>query len=237
MRRARAAGYRRWEHQPVRVPRAELGDRRSPVLNWGSVARFDARHAAIPRDRCARRAPVPCGDQPGAHAARGAGTLAVQRHAASERAGRLANRRVAPFDNPGETSGQHDQGRLPPRRASVAGDCDRRAQPHHRSRATSTPTVNDLRARNDRPDAPVVGVGSWGRASRREATARTRAPSDRQVRAENPFCKWHNARRGYAVHHRHRPVPRRPARCLHHAGRGADGVVMGQRQAGRAKRR
>ena len=60
--------------------------------------------------------------------------------------------------------------------------------------------VNDLRARNDRLDAPVVGVEFVGTSITSGGDgADAGAVWTDKVRAENPFCKWHNARRGYVM--------------------------------------
>jgi alkaline phosphatase D len=60
--------------------------------------------------------------------------------------------------------------------------------------------VNELRARNDRPDAPIVGAEFVGTSITSGGDGRDEATNwNDKTRAENPHCKWQNSRRGYVV--------------------------------------
>jgi len=216
MRARRAIAYQVWwEHQPVRVPRAkswaDLTITRT--LDWGALARFwvlDTRQYRSDQACGDGGKLVPCGDW--ADPARTLLGAAQERWlfnglaASTAKWQVLANQvMMAPFDlAPG-----------PERRLSMdqwggyPAQLDRmsRAIGAHAANRTIVVTgdihsnwVNNLRLRYDRPESPIIGVEFVGTSitsggDGQEASANW---TDK-TRAENPHCKWHNARRGYVV--------------------------------------
>jgi alkaline phosphatase D len=216
MRQRRANAYQAWwEHQPVRVPRAkswaDLNITRK--LNWGSLADFwmlDTRQYRSDQACGDGNRDVPCGDWADPRRTlMGAaqeqwlfGGLAAS-HARWEI---LANQvRIAPFD---ETPGagrrfSMDQWSGYP----AALERLSRAIALHAPNRTVAITgdihsnwVNALRARNDRPGGPIVGAEFVGTSITSGGDGRDEGANwNDKTRAENPHCKWHNARRGYVV--------------------------------------
>jgi len=216
MRARRAAAYQAWwEHQPVRVPRvrswADLTITRA--IDWGGLARFwmlDTRQYRSDQACGDGNQAVPCGEW-GSPARTLLGAAQEQwlfdgLSGSKARWQVLANQvRMAPFDGaPGEPrSFSMDQWSGYP----AALERMSRAIATHAPNRTIVLTgdihsnwVNDLRARNDRPDAPVVGVEFVGTSITSGGDGQDQSGSwNERTRAENPHCKWHNARRGYVI--------------------------------------
>jgi alkaline phosphatase D len=214
MRQRRATAYQAWwEHQPVRVPRArswaDLGITR--VVDWGALARFwvlDTRQYRSDQACGDGLDEVPCGDW--ADPARTLLGAAQERWlldglpASGARWQVLANQvTVAPFD---QASGPA-RGLWMDSWAGYPASLERllTAVARHAANRTVVLTgdihsnwVNELRARYDRPDAPVVGAEFVGTSisSGGDGAEASRMWSD-AARAENPHALWHNARRGY----------------------------------------
>jgi alkaline phosphatase D len=216
MRLRRAAAYQAWwEHQPVRVPRArswaDLNITRE--LHWGGVASIwvlDTRQYRSDQACGDGNQTVPCGhwDDP---------TRTMMGEAqerwlfdglarSADRWQILANQtRIAPFDEtPGEERRFHmDQwGGYPAALARLSRAIAERA-PNRTVAITGdvhANWVNELRARHDRPDAPVVGAEFVGTSISSGGDGADASPNwNDKTRAENPQCRWHNARRGYVV--------------------------------------
>jgi alkaline phosphatase D len=216
MRLRRAAGYQAWwEHQPVRVPRARSWSDLTitRTLDWGALARvwvLDTRQYRSDQACGDGNRDVPCGDWADpARTMMGAAQerwLAEGLAASRARWSVLANQtRVAPWDSVvGEARRQAMDswagypaalGRLmqaigqhaPNRTVVITGDIH-------------SNWVNELRTRYDRPEAPVIGAELVGTSiSSGGDGAEAQGGWNDQTRAENPFCKWHNARRGYVT--------------------------------------
>ena len=216
MRQRRAAAYQAWwEHQPVRVPKvtswADLDITRS--LQWGGLAGIwvlDTRQYRSNQACGDGNQTVPCGDwDDPSRTLMGAAQERWLFDGLAKSPSRwniLANQvRIAPFD---ETPGDGrrfsmDQWsgypaaldrlsraiaeRAPNRAVAITGDIH-------------SNWVNELRARHDRPDAPVVGAEFVGTSITSGGDGRDEATNwNDKTRAENPHCKWQNSRRGYVV--------------------------------------
>jgi alkaline phosphatase D len=216
MRQRRAMAYQAWwEHMPVRVPRAQswadLNITRA--LDWGALGRFwvlDTRQYRSDQACGDGNQNVPCGDwiDPKRTMLGAAQERWLFDGLAASRARWqiLANQvRIAPFDEtPGEGrrfSMDHWSG------YPAALDRLSEAIARHASNRTVAITgdihsnwVNELRARQDRPDAPVIGAEFIGTSISSGGDGQDAGSGwNDKTRAENPHCKWHNARRGYVV--------------------------------------
>lgn len=214
MHQRRAIAYQAWwEHQPVRVPRAkswaDLTITRT--IDWGALARFwvlDTRQYRSDQACGDGQHDVPCGDW--ADPARTILGAAQERWLLDGLGGSrggwqvLANQvTVAPIDG---TAG-------PPQGWSMdtwAGypaslgrllDAIRRRAPNRTvviTGDTHSNWVSELRARYDRPDAPVIGAEFVGTSiSSGGDGADVSGLWTDEARADNPHIRWHNARRGY----------------------------------------
>ena len=216
MRQRRAIAYQAWwEHQPVRVPRAkswaDLNITRT--VDWGELARFwvlDTRQYRSDQACGDGNKVVPCGDW--ADPSRTLMGPAQERwlfnglKASRTRWQVLANQvRMAPFDNaPGpDRQFSMDQWSGYPAALERVSRAIADGAPNRTIVITGdihSNWVNDLRARNDRLDAPVVGVEFVGTSITTGGDgAEASTGWNDKTRAENPFCKWHSARRGYVV--------------------------------------
>ena len=216
MRVRRATAYQAWwEHMPVRVPRvtswADLNITRR--IQWGSLAgiwMLDTRQYRNNQACDDGNRDVPCGDwDDPARTMLGPAQERWLFDGLAEPGNQwqvLANQvRIAPFDEtPGDGrrfSMDHWSGypaaleRLsraiaesaPNRKVAITGDIH-------------SNWVNELRASHDRPDAPVVGAEFIGTSISSGGDGRDEGTNwNDKTRAENPHCKWHNARRGYVV--------------------------------------
>jgi alkaline phosphatase D len=216
MRARRAAAYQAWwEHQPVRVPRvrswADLNITRR--LEWGAMATFhvlDTRQYRSDQACGDGQRDVPCGDwnDPARTMMGPAQEQWLDAGMAASRARWevVANQtRIAPFDErPG--GGQRYamdswagypaaldrfmktiESRAPNRTVAITGDIH-------------SNWVNELQTRYDRPDARTIAAEFIGTSissggDGQDAFANWTDAS----RAQNPFCKWHNGRRGYVT--------------------------------------
>ncbi len=216
MRQRRAVAYQAWwEHMPVRVPRvrnwADLTITRA--LDWGGLARFwvlDERQYRSDQPCGDGNQLVPCGDW--ADPARTMLGAEQERWlfdglgASTARWQVLANQvRIAPFDNApgGDRRLSMDQWsgypaaldrlsraiaqRAPNRTIAITGDIH-------------SNWVNELRASYDGAGGSIVGAEFVGTSISSGGDGQEASSSwNDKTRAENPFCKWHNARRGYVT--------------------------------------
>ena len=216
MRLRRAMAYQAWwEHQPVRVPRARRWSdlRIARALDWGGLARFwvlDTRQYRSDQPCGDGTQAVPCGDW-----ADPSRTMLGEEQEQwlfeglrASRAGWqiLVNQlRIAPFDNaPGaDRRISMDQwSGYPAALDRLSGAIAAHAR--HRAIAITgdihSNWVNELRARYDRPEAPVIGAEFVGTSISSGGDGRDASPGwNDDTRAENPHALWHNARRGYVI--------------------------------------
>jgi alkaline phosphatase D len=215
MRLRRAAGYQAWwEHQPVRVPRAnswsDLVQMRR--VEWGDLARIhllDGRQYRSDQACGDGDRDVPCGDwdDPKRTMLGDAQErwLSDGLRTSKHRWQVLANQvMLAPFDrSPGEKRNYHmDKWSGYPKAAERLVDSIRQ----HAANRTVTITgdihsnwVNELHEGFARDDRPIVGaefvvtsISSGGDGSERPYVTP-------QQQSENPHLKWQNNRRGYMV--------------------------------------
>lgn len=216
MRQRRAMGYQAWwEHMPVRVPRvaswADLNVTRS--FDWGGLAKIwvmDERQYRSDQACGDGNQTVPCGTW--ADSGRTMLGSAQERwlfdglRASRARWQVLANQvRLAPFD---ETPGEGrrfsmDQWSGYPAALDRLSQAIASAAPNRTIAVTGdihSNWVNELRARYDRPDAAAIGAEFIGTSmSSGGDGVDANSNWNDKTRAENPHCKWHNARRGYVV--------------------------------------
>lgn len=214
MRMRRAAAYQAWwEHQPVRVPRAQSwADLKiTRAIDWGSLARFYMLDGRQYRDDQAcgdGTKPVPCGewsDPKRTMLGEAQEKWLIDGLAGSKSRWQvLANQvMMAPFDSAAgpETRVSMDQwSGYPFARDRLLGAIAKHA-PNRTVVVTGdihSNWVNELHADFARPDRPVVAaefvgtsITSGGDGSDRNAMATPGLMSD------NPHVKWQNSRRGY----------------------------------------
>lgn len=216
MRARRAAAYQAWwEHQPVRVPRVKSWTDLTitRTIDWGGLARFwmlDTRQYRSDQACGDGNQLVPCGDW--ADPARTLLGPAQERRlfdglaSSKARWQILGNQmRMAPFDGAPEAERRFSMDQWSGYPAAL--ERMSRAIATHAPNRTIVITgdihsnwVNDLRARHDRPDAPVVGVEFVGTSISSGGDGQDAGAGwNDRTRAENPHCKWHNARRGYVL--------------------------------------
>ncbi len=213
MRARRAAGYQAWwEHQPVRVPRAkswaDLTIMRT--ANWGALARFwvmDTRQYRSDQACGDGTTVVPCGEwnDPTRTMMGGAQEKWLVNGLGESRATWqvLAQQvMMAPFDTrPGaEIQVSMDKwSGYPVARDRLLGAIGERAKGRtivltgdiHAS------FVNELQSSFDRPGRPVVAAEFVGTSMSSGGDGTDAYQGWNTTRADNPYIKWHNARRGY----------------------------------------
>ena len=213
MRQRRAAAYQAyWEHQPVRLPRAQswadLDITRT--ANWGSLARFwvmDTRQYRSDQACGDGNDVVPCGEwNDPSRTMMGAAQerWLVDGLGASRADWQVLAQQVmmAPFDMRAgaDTLLSMDQwSGYPVARDRLLGAIAERTRGRtivltgdiHAS------YVNDLHAGFDRPGRPIVAAEFVGTSMSSGGDGYDEYPSWAATRADNPFMKWHNARRGY----------------------------------------
>jgi alkaline phosphatase D len=211
MRVRRAAAYQAWwENQPVRVPRvknwADLNITRR--VEWGSLATFhvmDTRQYRTDQNCGDGNKDIPCGDWGNqAHTMMGMEQekwLDEGMGASRARWQVLANQvRIAPYDQKngeGQRFGMDTwagypaalktiQNRAPNRTVALTGDIH-------------SNWVNELPARRDRPNEAKVAAEFIGTSISSGGDGSEQQPGFAAGQAENPFCLWHNNRRGYVM--------------------------------------
>lgn len=213
MRLRRAAAYQAyWEHQPVRLARAkswaDLNITRTS--DWGALARFwvlDTRQYRSDQACGDGIRVVPCGDW--SDPARTLMGDAQERWLVNGLGTSTATWQVlaqqvmmAPFDTrPGpEVQVSMDQwSGYPVARDRLLGAIATRAKGRTvvLSGDIHASYVNELQAGFDRPGRPVVAAEFVGTSISSGGDGYDAYPSWGSTRADNPYMKWHNARRGY----------------------------------------
>ena len=217
MRQRRAAGYQAWwEHMPVRVPRArswaDLAITRR--MDWGTTARLHVLDTRQFRDDQACGdgiRPVPCGEW--GKASRSLLGAPQERWLDEGLAGSRAAWQVLAQQ---VMVGEYDNAPGPERQLSMdqwsgypaARDRLMRSLARHAPNRAVVLTgdihsswVHDLRAGYDRPDRAVVAAEFVSSSITSGGDGGDRAPwVTSAALAELPDVKWHDGRRGYAVH-------------------------------------
>jgi alkaline phosphatase D len=216
MRVRRAAAYQAWwENQPVRVPRvrswADLNITRR--VDWGALASFhvlDTRQYRTDQNCGDGNKDVPCGDWGNQqHSMMGMEQerwLDAGMAASRARWQVLANQvRIAPFDQKngeGNRFGMDTWAGYPAALDRLLKTIETRA-PNRTVAITGdihSNWVNELPLRRERPTETKVAAEFIGTSISSGGDGVDQFPAwNDATRAENPFCKWHNARRGYVT--------------------------------------
>ena len=213
MRARRAAGYQAWwEHQPVRVSRArswaDLSITRT--IDWGGLARFWV------LDTRQYRSDQPCGD--GVHPlpcdGHGDPTHSVLGTAQerwldtglrdSPAAWQVLAQQimVAPWDSlagPGVNAAMDNWSGYPAARDRLIASLSRHAR--HRAVVLTgdihSSWVNELRSSFQRPDAPTIAAEFVATSIASGGDGEDRLRAYDATASDNPYIRWHEARRGY----------------------------------------
>jgi alkaline phosphatase D len=216
MRVRRAAAYQAWwENQPVRVPRvrswADLNIVRR--VEWGGLATFhvlDTRQYRTVQSCDGGSKDVPCGDWASqAHTMMGTEQerwLDAGMGASRSRWQVLANQvRIAPFDQKngdGERFAMDPWSGYPAALDRLLKTIETRA-PNRTVAITGDVHSNwvyELPVKRDRPTETKVAAEFVGTSITSGGDGADQFPTwNAAARAENPFCKWHNGRRGYVT--------------------------------------
>lgn len=213
MRTRRAAAYQAWwEHQPVRVPRAQswadLSITRS--INWGALARFWMLDTRQYRDdqACGDGTQAPCAEwrEPQRTLLGSAQEQwLVNGIGASKATWQVLAQQVmmAPYDAAAgaEVRTSMDQwGGYPVARDRLLGEVSKRA-PNRTVVLTGdihTNWVNELRSDFSRPDRPIIGAEFVATSLSSGGDGGDTTPQRLDaMKSENPHLKWFENRRGY----------------------------------------
>lgn len=213
MRTRRAAAYQAWwEHQPVRVPRAQSWADLTitRTVNWGALTRFWMLDTRQYRDdqACGDTTTTPCEEwknpQRGLLGAAQEKWLVDGLGASQSHWQVLANQvMMAPYDaaaGPDVRTSMDQWSGYPFARDRLLGEISKRAA--NRTVVLTgdihSSWVNELRSDFSRPDRPVIGAEFVG-TSITSGGDGADVPAARMstMLGENPHLKWHENRRGY----------------------------------------